>query len=311
MANNLHHELAVQYVGICGSDLQKLRSDEPPQLTDLGHEVVASYDGEYAAINPMIECGGCPPCQQDSPMHCDDLQAVGRNLPGGLSGSITVPEQNIVAVDYDIPELGVLCDPYAVAVHGLERTEQSSEMMIVGDGVLSQLCLTYLALNRTTLERCTLVTKDASRIHAMQEAYQKTLRDYGIEFQCLDASSPQIEAERPQTVIEAVGRGQSSTLNLAIEAVQNRGTILSFGVFPIGYAAGLTIRTLLYKEVSLRGSNSYNHGDFARAASQIGQNQDLFMPMLGETYDIQDAGTAIAAASTGSNPIPKKVVVAL
>jgi len=311
MANQGNVEHAVRYVGICGSDLQKLHGDDPPAFTDLGHEIVVAHKEDFAVINPMIECSACRQCERGSTMLCDNMQAVGRNIPGGFSGSIEVPARNVLAVKYNRPELGVLCDPYAVVVHGLKNTLQTPEMMLLGDGIISQLCLAYLALNRTVLERCSLFVKDEPRREAFTATYGPLLAAQGIDFACFSSADKQDPSPHAQTVIETVGRGQPDTLNHAIKAVDYGGLILSFGVFPMGYSAGLDIRTLLYKEASIRGSNSFVQTDFEDAATQLGARQELFEPMLGDVYDIRDAAAAVEAATKKHGPIPRKVVVAL
>lgn len=302
-------------VGICGSDLQKIAGGAA--LETLGHEIVgtAIIDGkrQRVAVNPLISCGHCGFCQTDRSMFCTSLAVIGRDTPGALAGPLQVPRANIVLLPADMSDsVAVLADPYAVVVHGmslLAALKDAADVMIIGDGVIGLLNLLYFFLHGSAAATYTVVSRKKARLSQLQI--------------WLEAWAPGEFAERVRFVtgltpgqsfdlaVEAVGRDQIDTFTMAIEALTPRGRLLSYGVYPPGSLMNVDMRTVMYKEVTVVGVNSYNPGDFGQAVNELGAYQSLFTHLTGGVYpwiERHAAGEAARDKSTGSS---KKISIRL
>jgi L-iditol 2-dehydrogenase len=300
--------LPVAYVGICGSDLQKA-GPNTADYSSLGHEVVAMHGDKPVAINPLISCEECGECTAGRPMFCRKLLAIGRNMPGGFSGSVSVPSQNVLPLGAVDAKLGVLTDPYAVVLHGLKNIPDTDEVTILGDGIIGQLCLIYFLLHQSGATKCTLVTKDKQRSEAILKQYAHMFEERKKRLQSMDFETYQASKSSSELIIETIGRAQSSVLSQAVEHVTPRGQIVGFGVYPEGFNAALPIRQLLYKESTLRGVNSFEHEDFANALKQIQKAPEMFEILLGPVFGEGDISEAFRQAAEKTTDIPRKVIV--
>ena len=294
----------VLYAGICGSDLQKTNPRSTSDaLQGLGHEIVVTTPQGPAVVNPMISCKVCAACTSGSEMLCESLQAIGRTSAGAFSGKVTAPLENLIPIRTSETIVGVLADPLAVVIHGMQKIKNAKHILILGDGIIAQLTLLFNVLNNTG-SSYTLVAKTAKRASSLKKQFETILADNPAKVNVVHAIK---SGEQYDTIIECVGRGQSEMLNLAINAAAPSGTILSFGVYPVGYTADLEIRTLLYKEVRLIGSNSYNHADLMQATRHLEQHEAAFSVFIGKTYT--NLEEAFGAAHSKTTIAPKKIVV--
>lgn len=297
----------VAFAGICGSDLQKTNhTTSLDQLREFGHELVIKTEQGMAIVNPMLSCKHCSACTTKGEMFCDTLSAIGREHGGGLSGSVRLPETNIVPIRFSRPSLGVLADPLAVVLHGLQYLAyEQRHILIIGDGTIAQLTMLCFALSDRIPLSCTLLVKSEKRASAMRREYGQILAT--SRGKMIITHTPP-EGQVYDTVIECVGRAQSTTLQTAHDYVDVQGTILSFGVYPAKYYAELDIRTLLYKEARLIGSNSYNHNDLIKAVDIMSKHEALFSLLLDEVMPNSGLQRAFSKARNKST-VPKKVYV--
>lgn len=113
----------------------------------LGHEVVAQNERGWYALNPLMPCGRCDSCESGKTRFCTELQSIGKDGQGGFSGGlVSVPESNAFPLTTSHPEAYVLADPLACVLHGLSLIpEPTSEILVVGDGVIAELACSLLA----------------------------------------------------------------------------------------------------------------------------------------------------------------------
>jgi threonine dehydrogenase-like Zn-dependent dehydrogenase len=308
---NTSKPLQVSYAGICGSDLQKISEKLVSEPRKLGHEIVAFRDGRYLAVNPLISCNQCAECKQERPMFCERLIAIGRNAPGGFSGQISAPDENLVAVGLPNPELAVLGDPYAVVIHGLRGIPETAELTVLGDGIIAQLCVLYVLFNQAGVSQVSVVCKTPERSNAMQAKFGALFEKEGRKLLCETFETFAGSQSKTALILETVGRRQPDTLTAAISHVAERGLIIGFGVFPEGYEPALPIRQLLYKEAAIRGTNSYTKPDFQVALSQIENHSEIFSLLIGKIYPASDLESAFKDASQKTDGLPLKIVVSM
>lgn len=147
----------VAWSGICGSDLQVLKSGAWVEYwpATLGHEVAGTIVSEGHPIFPAgtrvvvdsrIACHACRSCQI-SPRLCENLTWLGESRPGGFAGRLAVPEAMLFRIPSSTPlEHAVLSEPLAVVLCALdqamadERSRSPQDIMILGYGPIGALC---------------------------------------------------------------------------------------------------------------------------------------------------------------------------
>lgn len=305
----------VAFVGICGSDLQKIRSGQVKDAHTLGHEITVRTGDRFAIANPMITCNVCDQCNHtDRDMFCRSLVALGRNAPGGLTGNIQVPNENIVEITNAAPHLGVLGDPLAVVIHGLqianEAARNSRSAVILGDGIIAQLSALSLMTTFPNIEICQVITNHRGRVRPLQNFLDSVPTQNSSA--AIAGTAESLADCDVDLVVEAVGRSQAETLNTAARIITPRGSILGFGVFPIGYHAPISIRELMYKEAKLIGSNSYNKSDLLAASKLLSTYPEILSQVTHDPIDVSNLQSAInLASSSNKHELPKKVIVRL
>jgi (R,R)-butanediol dehydrogenase / meso-butanediol dehydrogenase / diacetyl reductase len=156
-------KIAVEWCGICGTDLEELRRGprfipvgEPHAVTGrkapiiLGHEVsgrVAELgpgvtglrEGDLVALDALIYCGRCWWCRRHQVTLCPQLAAIGLSADGGLAEAVTVTAQMCVQVpDGVAADTAALAEPVAVAVRALRRGRLAlnESLVVFGAGMI-------------------------------------------------------------------------------------------------------------------------------------------------------------------------------
>lgn len=158
--------VAVQVVGICGSDLHYYRegrigeSQVVREPFVLGHEIAArTLDevpgrgieaGRLVAVEPNLPCGRCRPCRRGLPNLCTDTRFLGvPPEPGGLAELLAVAPEQLHPVPEDTgTEAAAMLEPLAVCMHAarLARPQWYESAAVLGCGPIGLLLLQLLKL---------------------------------------------------------------------------------------------------------------------------------------------------------------------
>lgn len=283
-------KLHVAYVGICGSDIQRLDMGQP--LASLGHEIIGSDGDAFYAVNPLMACGSCIYCHAGTTRFCLALASLGKDGYGGFAGGeIDVPSANLVRLDSN-ERAHVLADPVACVVHGISLLTviPGQKIVVIGDGTM--------ALLFTEL----LIQRGASVVQAIKDG-SRTKRAHP---QATIVSFGDLEPDSSDTAIICVGGTRAAVLNTAAQAVTASGTVLVVGAYHYLEDA-LDIKTFLKKEVTLKGTFSYEPSDFNEAITFISCNIAFFEAMIGDTFPSTELDAAVHHHRTSNNR--HKVVV--
>ncbi len=146
--------LAVEAVGICGSDMHAFHGRDPrrnPPLI-LGHELAARIvdgprAGERVTVNPLITCGRCEYCVTGRDNLCAHRTMIGMTRPGGFAERIAVPERTLIEIPAAMPaRVAALTEPAATALHALNlalramhRPLPEARLLVIGGGAVGLL----------------------------------------------------------------------------------------------------------------------------------------------------------------------------
>ena len=155
-----HVKIKVAYNGICGTDIHEYYNGPiltpvwPHLLTGktlpvvLGHEfsgtvvevgadVTGVSEGDRVAVEAVINCGNCFPCQRGSYNLCDISAWLGLSSDdgGGLGEFAVVAGDRVhVLPDHVSLEHGALVEPLSVAMHAVNRVRPLPDQRVVVHG---------------------------------------------------------------------------------------------------------------------------------------------------------------------------------
>ncbi|MGB7286220.1 MAG: alcohol dehydrogenase catalytic domain-containing protein [Salaquimonas sp.] len=259
--------VAISHCGICGSDMHAWHGHDarriPPLI--LGHEAVGiaqsgKHSGKRVAINPLMTCGICEPCESGNEHLCLERELIGMKVPGAFAEQVAVKEDNLypIADKLSFAE-AALAEPLAVCVHaaslGLKRITKSLdrvEVLVQGGGAIG--LLTALVLKDQGVGKIWIGETNAGR--------RTTLEQLGG----LDVFDPSDASQGPkdssvELVLDAVGIGH--TRAAASAKVKPGGTIIHIGLQDS--SEGLDTRRITLQEIAFIGTYCYTNADFQEA----------------------------------------------
>jgi threonine dehydrogenase-like Zn-dependent dehydrogenase len=305
----------VRNVGVCGSDLHFFRGEFPlPTGFILGHETAGEVDavgegvtsvapGDRVALELFNVCLRCDYCRSGNYQHCASRQASGLNAPGGLREYMTLPAYTMYRLPPEVDfELGALCEPLAVSVHGLRLVDIrfGDTVAVLGAGAIG-----LTAIVAAKAMGATYVAATARHPHQRDMAL--TL---GAD-EVFDATSDGVQQMVKATgggadvVVETVGGHNGDTLAQALQAVAVGGRISILGAF----TKPVQIHPIMFfvKEPRVVGSNCYGrtgrHSDYGLAIEIMRRNAAAMKGMITHRYPLDRIADAYATAddkSTGA-----------
>lgn len=252
--------LRVRSVGICGSELEGIRSQSPFRVPPLvmGHEFGAERldTGEGVVVNPIVACGRCDLCLLGSANLCRSRAVVGIHRAGGFAELVAVPERNLHVKPDDMSwEQAALVEPLANAVHAwrLVAHQSPARVGILGAGTIG-LVMLLMARRRGALD-VDVADLSPDRLAAARS---------------LGATSAGSELTGEYDVIfDAVGA--AATRRASVEMIRPGGTAVWLGLHSAD--SGFDGLGLVRMEKAVLGSFAYTDQDF-RQAMRFGASTD-------------------------------------
>ncbi|MBC6442909.1 MAG: alcohol dehydrogenase catalytic domain-containing protein [Rhodobacteraceae bacterium] len=299
-----HALVAVEAVGICGSDMHAWRGHDPrrPPPLILGHEAAGrvrggALDGRRVTVNPLVTNPLSPASTEGRENLCPDRQII--SMPpreGAFAELLAIPVENLVEVPdhVDMPR-AALAEPLAVCWHAarlgqgrLHGNPGTARCLVQGGGAIglgSALSLRALGAGDIAV------------------AEPNPLRHAALQREGLDVLSPESATGPYDLIIDAAGYG--TTRRAACAAVAPGGVLVHVG---LGDAAGgLDIRRMTLQEITFIGTYCYTREDFHAAAAGIfdGRFGDLAWM---EHRALADGGQAFRDIHHGTVAAPKIIL---
>lgn len=295
--------IAVDFAGICGSDLPKLVGRPIPVpasgLWQPGHEIVGWSLGDtpqQVVVNPLRPCRNCPACIRGATHLCARLARIGWDLPGGFANVLDLPATALVPLPTEVtPAHGVIADAMAVALHGIRCCTRPSghrgDLAVIGSGQIA-LCTAVAALAEDW--NVTLLARTAAKRKALQGLLPVTIGDsnddVGRPFDC---------------VIDAAAGHRPTPLETALRIVRDGGQIIVQNAYHPGVRLGTDLREVFRRSITLTGAFSFcEHGDdFARALDHLRGAPAWLEALTAHRLPMEALPDAIDAARAGAAPI--------
>jgi threonine dehydrogenase-like Zn-dependent dehydrogenase len=289
----------VQYVGLCGSDLNTYRGLFPlvtyPRIP--GHEVSGVVvakgeqvpgsvkEGDNVVLSPYSHCGVCPACRAGRPNCCQFNQTLGLQRDGAMRGRFAIHYSKVFSSKVLSFQELALVEPLAVGYHAANRgrvTEVDTVLVIgcgaIGIGVISAAERKGAAVMAADIDDAKLA--DAKRFGA-QCAINSNKQDV------LAVIAELTDREGVSVAVEAVGLPE--TFRLAVEAVAFAGRVVY-----VGYAkeeVSYDTTKFVRKELDIMGSRNALRV-FPAVIKMMEKRQKPFMDLITKIYPFAEAPRA-------------------
>jgi threonine dehydrogenase-like Zn-dependent dehydrogenase len=258
--------LKIEMVGLCGSDLNSFRGNNPmvsyPRIP--GHEISATVMegsakypvGTRVTVSPYTSCGECAACNSGRNNACQHNQTLGVQRDGALVEWLRIPEDKLyTSTTLTFKEL-CLVEPLTVGFHAVARGRVSSAdtVAVYGCGGVGLGAIAGSAFRGATT---VAIDQDDEKLETARRAGAQHL----IHAKCEDVSARLKEITGgvgPNVVIEAIGLPE--TFRAAVEQVAFTGRVVYIGYAkqPVAYETKLFVQ----KELDILGSRNACAEDF-------------------------------------------------
>jgi NADPH:quinone reductase-like Zn-dependent oxidoreductase len=278
--------------GIPGVPIERphaLGSDGAGIVDRVGPGVDRLRPGERVAINPGLWDGSCDACRAGHEALCRQYRIVGEHTQGTATELVVVPERNIHALPAgsSFEEGAAAPLVYQTAWRALLTVgalEPGESVAIVGAGGGTSLAALQIA--RWRRAKTLVVTRSAIKA--------ERARALGAdEVLVLDDDHPldrvlwSWSGKRGVDVIfDSVGR---ATLPRSVKALARGGRLIVIGA-TTGPTAEIDLRTLFWRQASIRGSTMASAAEFAAMYRELSAGS--FRPVVDRVFPLSDAAAA-------------------
>ena len=252
--------IRMEYAGICGTDLAIVNGEyQVPLPLILGHEFAGHVEemgtnikdiqkGARVTAEINLTCGTCPYCLAGLRTHCDQVKAIGIFADGAFADYIVIPRQNVHLLPESLEmKRAVFVEPLAAVLQAFRLThvKPSEDFLVLGAGRLGLLAIQLAKLVGT---KVTAVSRSPEKLNLAQK--------YGADLllNTTDSTWKTILEEEtkigPRYIFESTGMG--NMLNIALEVIRPRGTILAKST--PGSCPEVNTTKLVVREITIQGS---------------------------------------------------------
>ncbi|GAO16602.1 uncharacterized protein UV8b_01465 [Ustilaginoidea virens] len=311
-----HVVVAVDYTGICGSDVHYWRHgaighfvvrqpmvlghESAGTVVETGRAVTHLRPGDRVAIEPGYACRRCVDCRAGRYNLCDEMVfAATPPHDGTLTGLWSSPADFC----YKLPDAvslreGALIEPLAVAVHMVKQAavQPGQSVVVMGAGPVGLLCAAvaraYGASAVLTADIVQPKLDFAARFASTHTYLSRRVapEDNAAAIKCLLGLPRGADA-----VIDASGAEPS--IQTSLHTVRRGGTFVQGGMgkpdvtFPI--------MALCLNEVTAKGSFRYGPGDYELAINLVASGKVDVKKLVTATVPFHEAGEAFRKAAEG------------
>ena len=313
--------LAVEAVGLCGSDLAELHgvADVPGQTFPVvpGHETVARIleitseaaaawglaEGDRVCVDEVLRCGACPACRAGDPF-CSQMQVYGYTLGvdhgsglwGGYGERMTVlPGTNLHRVPDDIPaEELTMFEPLANAVNWVQRAgAQLGDVVVVqGPGHQGLACVIAARAAGASQVIVTGVAGDELRFDAARALGADTTID--VTQTDPVARVGDLTGGRMADVVMDVAAVTTATVPLAVELVRPHGCVLLAGLKHFRPVEGLITDLIVLKSLTVVGGAGFTPTSMRSAVALLVSDRVDRSVLVGDVVTLDRLGEGLA-----------------
>jgi L-iditol 2-dehydrogenase len=287
--------LAVEAVGVCGSDLHQWSSSHSWKVNYpvvLGHEfggviaatgsgVKAWREGDRVVSETAAVIDADSPLSRAGLYNLDPTRkGFGYGVDGAMTRFVRVPARCLHRVPAGLAmEVAALTEPCCVAYNAVinnARIRPGDRVIVLGPGPIGILCA---AMARLAGAQVALVGLERDKVR-LEKA-----KVYGCEIIIGDATAwaKKRDGLGADGIIDAAGA--SAALKAALELVRPNGWISKVGWGP--QPLNFSLDPLVQKNITLQGSFSHNWPVWERVLALLGSGQLDVSPILGGIWALE------------------------
>lgn len=310
--------------GICGSDVPRVFTkgtyhfptvpghEFAGVIEELGEGVDSSWIGKRVAVFPLLPCRECESCEKGNYAQCENYDYFGSRRDGGFAEYLAVPLWNLVVVPDNVSmEEAAMCEPAAVALHAVTRTDIKcgDNVLIMGAGAIG--LMVGMWCKAAGASKVILADIDDRNLD-----YAKTLG-----FECLINSRSENVPERVQELTDREGviaafdcAGVSPAVEACLESVKMFGTVVTVG----NPAGDINLKqsaywNILRKELKVCGTwNSSYSGklnDWKRVMKGLAEKKINVRDLITHRYPLEECNEAFEVLRTRSEFVVKVMFI--
>jgi threonine dehydrogenase-like Zn-dependent dehydrogenase len=289
--------LQVEMVGMCGSDLNSFRGNNPlvsyPRI--LGHEIAATViegsaallSGTRVAVAPYTNCGRCPSCRSGRTNACQFNETLGVQRDGAMTELLRVSEAKVYPSLLSLKEICIV-EPLTVGVHAVSRARinETDVVAVLGCGGVGLGAIAGAAFRGA---RTIAIDLDGEKleiaraagatdlIHSKRENLHQRLQEL-------------TGGDGPNVIIEAIGLPE--TFRAAVEEVAFTGRVVYIGYAkqPVAYETKLFVQ----KELDILGSRNALPADFREVIAMLEAGRFPVDRAVSATVALEEAPAVMA-----------------
>lgn len=278
--------LRVRRCGVCGSDIPRVFIRGTYHFPTVpGHEfsgeVVADPSGELlgkrVCVFPLLPCRSCAACRREDYALCEQYDYYGSRRDGAWAEYVAVKKWNLIPIPDGISfDEAAMCEPCAVAVHGVRRAgiREKDRVLILGAGPIG------------------LLLAQTARVFGASEVFLSDLDPAKAAFaQKLGFSIYDGTENFADVAIE--GTGASSAWESCLAGVRRGGTVLCLG----NPSREMTLSQggywhILRKELTVKGTWNSQYGskqnDWHDAIRLMAEGRLQTRPLITHTVCLEE-----------------------
>ena len=289
----------IEFAGVCGSDLHVLKTGDwvTSWPAILGHEVIGIVQecpgaelspGTRVVVDSRVPCGDCSGCSTAANL-CENLAWVGEIIPGGYERHAIFDVASLHACPPELePGIGVLAEPLAVAMHGVNRLHtEPTDVLIVGYGPIG--ALVHAEIQRRWPNCAVYVREPHGQRRLLAEAF-----------------GARIDSDRERWPLVVDAAGYPTSMADAVDLTQHGGSILAIAI-PHGPVT-IDAQGLVERSISLIGSVGFDD-ELNHAIEALAQNPERYRALVTEAVLLDEAIERLKTLH--SHPAAGKVVIRL
>lgn len=300
------HDVIVKIaaVSICGTDVHTFTNThpfvKPPVIvghecsgvvSEIGSGVQAFKVGDRVAIDPVLGCGSCYPCQNGRANACADVMCRGVHVEGAMQDYFKVREQDV----YGLPEnmkdlvLGASIEPFAIGAQAVWRGNVSAgqTMLIFGAGPIG---LTTMLMAKSHGAECIMVDMKEDRLaNALRLGATAAVLANAPDFKQQVLSI----AGGNGILVSCDAVGHPEIVDHCVDLLAPTGTVILLGMD--GRQNSVTELAIFRKELTIVGSRM-NSGMFPTVLELVEKNELPLGDILSHRFSIENASEAFSMA---------------
>lgn len=261
--------VAIDAVGICGSDMHAYLGHDPRRVPPLilGHEAAGTVvegpgRGRRAVLNPLITCGQCDNCLGGRQNLCVQRDLIGMYRPGAFAEQIAIPARNLITIPDDMDAAhAALTEPAATALHAVNlaskaayRPLSETRALVFGGGSVGLFAALVLA------------DQGAREIHLAEiNPLRRQTADLTGVCRAFDPQATPAQESYFDVVIDAVG--SKTTRQTAIYAVRPGGVVMHIGL--LDNEGEIDVRRMTLQEITFIGTYTYTPVDLRVTVNKL------------------------------------------